>query len=197
MSDIQNLKALCRKAAFAARAKAHTLGLDAEANAQLTSFLKMQDENLVISAYLPIRTELSPIKTMDNMVRRGRDVCVPVVVGNGKPLAFRRWTPDCEMVEAAFGVMVPVNTEVLVPDIMITPLAAFDMHGYRCGYGGGFYDRSFAQISEYKRVQAIGYAYSAQEVMMVPREDTDYRLDAMITERGILSFGDKARIAGL
>lgn len=188
MSDIQELKTMCRKAAFAARAEAHTQGLDAEANAQLTSFIKMQDENLVISAYLPIRTELSPIKTMENVVRRGRNVCVPVVLGAGQPLEFRRWTPDCEMVEAEFGVMVPVNTEVLVPDIMITPLAAFDMNGYRCGYGGGFYDRSFAQISENKHVQAIGYAYSAQEVMMVPREETDYRLDAIITEKGILSF---------
>ena len=197
MSDIQELKAMCRKAAFAARAEAHKLGLDQEANAQLTSFLKMQNESLVISAYLPIRTELSPLKSMEAMVRRGRDVCVPVVVGNGKPLVFRRWTPETELVEATFGVMVPKDSEVLVPDIIITPLAAFDMQGYRCGYGGGFYDRSFAQIGESKPVRAIGYAYSAQEVMIVPREDTDYRLNAMITEMGILSFGDDTGIAGL
>lgn len=197
MSDIQELKALCRKAAFAARAEAHKLGSDQEANAQLTSFLKMQNESLVISAYLPIRTELSPLKSMEAMVRRGRDICVPVVVGNGKPLVFRRWTPETELVEAAFGVMVPKDSEVLVPDIIITPLVAFDMQGYRCGYGGGFYDRSFAQIGESKPVRAIGYAYSAQEVMIVPREDTDYRLNVMITEKGILSFGDDTGIAGL
>ena len=112
-------------------------------------------------------------------------------------MVFRRWTPETELVEAAFGVMVPKDSEVLVPDIIITPLVAFDMQGYRCGYGGGFYDRSFAQIGESKPVRAIGYAYSAQEVMIVPREDTDYRLNVMITEKGILSFGDDTGIAGL
>jgi 5-formyltetrahydrofolate cyclo-ligase len=188
MSDIQNLKAQCRKAAFAARKEAHALGLDQEANAQLTSFLKMQDDALIIAAYMPIRTEVSPLKSMEAMARRGRDICVPVVIGDGQPLEFHRWTPDCEMVCGAFGAMIPKNVDILLPDVVITPLAAFDLAGYRMGYGGGFYDRSFAELTEVKKVQAVGYAYSAQEVMMVPREDTDYPLDAIITERGILSF---------
>jgi 5-formyltetrahydrofolate cyclo-ligase len=188
MSDIQELKAMCRKAAFAARKDAHGAGLDKEANAQLTSFLKMQGDDLVIAAYMPIRTEVSPLKTMENMARRGRDICVPVVIGNGQPLEFHRWTPDGPMVEGAFGAMIPATRDVMEPDVIITPLAAFDMNGYRLGYGGGFYDRSFAQLSEKKQVQAIGFAYDAQEVMIVPREDTDFRLNAVITEKGILSF---------
>ncbi len=188
MSDIQSLKSQCRKAAFAARKEAHGLGLDQEANAQLTSFLKMQEDALTIAAYMPIRTEVSPLKSMEAMARRGRNICVPVVVAAGSPLEFHRWTPDCEMVEGAFGAMIPAKVDVLLPDVVITPLAAFDMGGYRLGYGGGFYDRSFEELSEFKKVQAIGYAYSTQEVMMVPREDTDYPMDAIITERGILSF---------
>ena len=188
MSDIQNMKAMCRKAAFAARKDAHALGLDKDANAQLTSFLKMQADDLVIAAYMPIRTEVSPLKSMETMARRGRDICVPVVIGNGQPLEFHRWTPDCEMVEGAFGAMIPAARDVLLPDVVITPLAAFDMNGYRLGYGGGFYDRSFEELSEKKQVQAIGFAYDAQEVMIVPREETDFRLNAMITEKGILSF---------
>jgi 5-formyltetrahydrofolate cyclo-ligase len=188
MSDIQELKALCRKAAFAARKDAHALGLDKEANAQLTSFLKMQADDLVIAAYMPIRTEVSPLPAMEKMAVRGRDICVPVVIGNGQPLEFHRWTPDCEMVEGAFGAMIPAVRDAMFPDVVITPLAAFDMNGYRLGYGGGFYDRSFAELSEKKHVQAIGFAYDAQEVMIVPREDTDFRLNAMITEKGILSF---------
>lgn len=188
MENIQSLKSMCRKAAFTARAKAHQQGLDQEANAQLISFLKMQEDALTISAYMPIRTELSPLKAMEAMARRGSNICVPVVVEAGSPLEFHRWTPDCDMVEGAFGAMIPKDGDVLLPDVIITPLAAFDMGGYRLGYGGGFYDRTFEQLSEFKKVQAIGFAYSAQEVMMVPREDTDYPLDAVITERGILSF---------
>jgi len=39
-----------------------------------------------------------------------------------------------------------------------------------------------------KKIVAVGFAYSAQEVLLVPREATDYKLDAIITEQGILSF---------
>jgi 5-formyltetrahydrofolate cyclo-ligase len=186
--DIQYLKQACRKAGFATRKLAHAEGLDKEANAQLTAFLKAQDANLVISAYMPIHTEVSPIPTMERMVARGRKVCVPVIVGNGVPLEFHQWTPDTEMVAGAFGAYIPKNGIKLIPDIVITPLLAFDAHGYRMGYGGGFYDRSFEQISAVKDVQAVGYAYSDQEVLLVPREETDFPLNAVITEKGILTF---------
>ncbi len=186
--NIQNMKQACRKAGFATRKIAHGQGLDKAANAQLTAFLKAQDTDLVISAYMPIRTEVSPIPTMERMVARGRKVCVPVIVGEGVPLEFHQWTPDTEMVAGAFGAYIPKNGIKLIPDIVITPLLAFDLHGYRMGYGGGFYDRSFEQISALKDVQAVGYAYSDQEVLLVPREETDFPLNAVITEKGILGF---------
>ena len=47
MKNIQNLKSLCRKAAFKARAEAHVAGHDNKANAQLYNYLKTQDSNLV------------------------------------------------------------------------------------------------------------------------------------------------------
>jgi len=188
MDDIKNLKLMCRKAALLARFKAHKMSLDSKANAQLVTYLKAQKDNLIISAYMPIRTEISPLMAMDAMVRRGRIVCVPVVIADESPLEFHRWTPECEMIQGAFGAMIPKNAEVLIPDLVITPLAAFDMNGYRLGYGGGYYDRSFAEIKKTKNVQAIGFAYSAQEVMLVPRENTDYQLNSIITEQGILSF---------
>lgn len=186
--DIQNLKQACRKAGFATRKKAHALGLDSETNAQLTVFLKELDENMVISAYMPIRTEVSPLPTMKRMVARGRKICVPVIIGAGLPLEFHQWTPETEVVQGAFGAYIPKNSQKLTPDIVITPLLAFDAHGYRMGYGGGFYDRTFEQISALKDVQAIGYAYSDQEVLLVPREETDFPLNAVITEKGILTF---------
>ena len=38
-------------------------------------------------------------------------------------------------------------------DVVITPLLAFDLEGYRVGYGKGFYDRFFASLhSDTKRI---------------------------------------------
>ena len=61
MENIQNLKTLCRKAAFRARAEAHAAELDKKANTQLFNYLKTHDTKLVIGAYMPIRTEISPL----------------------------------------------------------------------------------------------------------------------------------------
>ena len=188
MTDTQSLKSMARNAAFAARKEAHGENLDAEANAQLNAFLKGEDHGAAIAAYMPIRTEVSPLPAMTKAHGRGQRVCVPVVIEAGAPLEFHEWTPQAEMVEGAFGAMIPKDAVILLPDIIIAPLVAFDMSGYRLGYGGGFYDRSLEQLSEIKKVQVVGFAYSAQELMMVPREETDYPLDAIITERGILRF---------
>jgi len=188
MSDLQSYKSQARKAAFAARAEAHAEGLDNKANSQLTAYLKEHTPDKTIAGYMPIRTEVTPLIAMAKAHARGHRICVPVVIAAGSPLEFHEWTPDSKMVEGAFGAAVPEDGAVLIPDIVITPLVAFDRSGYRLGYGGGFYDRSLAEISEIKKISAIGFAYDAQELMMIPREETDYPLDAIITERGILRF---------
>ncbi len=186
--DISDLKSAARVAAYDARKIAHGQKLDLDANMQLLSFIKAQDKSAIISAYMPIRTEVSPLPAMEAAHMRGYQICVPVVMGKSMPLEFHHWTPDTEMIEGAFGAMIPKDGQILEPDVIITPLLAFDMAGYRLGYGGGFYDRSFEQLSEKKKITAVGYAYSDQELMIVPREETDYRLDKIITEKGLLSF---------
>ena len=102
MENIQNLKTLCRKAAFRARAEAHAAELDKKANAQLFNYLKTHDTNLVIGAYMPIRTEISPLMAMKKIWQRGYKICVPVVVKDGAPLKFLEWTPETKMVSGAF-----------------------------------------------------------------------------------------------
>ena len=34
--------------------------------------------------------------------------------------------------------------EIVVPDVAVVPMNAFDDRGYRLGYGGGFFDRTLA-----------------------------------------------------
>ena len=73
------------------------------------------------------------------------------------------------------------------PELLIVPLVAFNAQGFRLGYGGGFYDRSLELLRKKKPTLAVGYAYSGQ-MGEVPVEETDQRLDAMVTERGITKF---------
>ncbi len=186
MTDISKLKAEARKSAFAIRKSAHAQGLDEAANRNLLGQLALYRDSKVISAYMPIRTEVSPLSTMTILHGQGKRICVPVIQGNEKPLLFREWTPDVMMVDGPFGAAVPENGAFLEPDVLITPLLAFDLECYRLGYGGGFYDRSFEQLGQQKQVIGLGFAYSAQRVAQVPRNATDHQLDAIVTETSVI-----------
>jgi 5-formyltetrahydrofolate cyclo-ligase len=188
MTDIAAQKADARKQAFATRKSAHQQGGDDVACQNLHDYLATLGDYQIIAAYMPIRTEISPLAVMTRLASDGKTIALPVVVGAGQPLIFRVWTPDCDMETGAFGAMIPQQGSEVAPDVVITPLLAFDKHGYRLGYGGGFYDRSFQQLRRQKSVIGIGFAYAAQQVATVPTEPTDHRLDALVTERGVLEF---------
>jgi 5-formyltetrahydrofolate cyclo-ligase len=68
-------------------------------------------------------------------------------------------------------------------------LLAFDRHGVRLGYGGGYYDRTLARLRDAGPVVAIGAAYSAQEVTALPNDEHDQRLDWVVTEREAIRIG--------
>jgi 5-formyltetrahydrofolate cyclo-ligase len=185
---ISEQKAAARKQAYGVRKTAFGLGLDVAANHNLLGQLALYRDTSVIAAYMPIRTEISPVATMTILYGQEKRICVPVIQGAGLSLKFREWKPDTTLIEGPFGAMVPDAGEDLLPDVLITPLLAFDRQGYRLGYGGGFYDRSFAQLTTMKKIVALGFAYGVQEIPLVPTEPTDFRLDAIVTENGVLSL---------
>jgi 5-formyltetrahydrofolate cyclo-ligase len=120
---------------------------------------------------------------MTALEARGHGLCLPVVVGRGRALAFRRWRTGEALIEGAYGAQVPANgAEVCTPTVLLVPLLAFDRAGYRLGYGGGFYDRTLAGLRAQAPVLAVGLAYAGQEMPAVPREATDQPLDWLVTE---------------
>ncbi len=143
----------------------------------------------VIAGYWPFRTEIDPRPLMMALHALGHRVVLPVVVRKAAPLQFRLWGPGAPLVKAGLGGLVPdVGAPALEPDLLLVPLLAFDDTGFRLGYGGGFYDRTLEELRGLKPVRAVGIAYEAQRVPAVPREVTDQRLDAMLTEAGMTEF---------
>lgn len=184
MDEMTQAKAAARKAAFARRTDAKSTDRDAAAVALLLETV-LPYKGRALAGYLPIRTEVDPVPVMAAMAAWG-PVCVPVIKAKGKPLEFHRWEPGCDMVEGGFGTVVPARAEVIIPDVLIVPLVAFDREGGRLGYGGGFYDRTLEGLRQIKEVVAIGYAFAAQEANDLPLEPTDQSLDAIVTDVGVL-----------
>lgn len=178
------LKEFARKAAFAARKAAHAMG-QGQATDMLAQVLARYG-NVPVAGYMPIGTEIDPLAVMR---AHAGEVCVPVVVERGRPLQFYRWTPDCDMVVGEFGIMVPRVAAIVRPQVLIVPLLSFDRRGYRLGYGGGFYDRTLAELRRNAPVTAIGFAFSGQEVEEVPIEPTDQPLDLIVTQDEVIRPG--------
>jgi 5-formyltetrahydrofolate cyclo-ligase len=74
----------------------------------------------------------------------------------------------------------PVPREEI--DAIIVPAVAFDLRGYRVGYGGGYYDRFLPEVP---RAVRIGAAFSCQIVPEIPADPHDVRIDRIVTENGV------------
>ncbi|EKE43939.1 5-formyltetrahydrofolate cyclo-ligase [Oceaniovalibus guishaninsula JLT2003] len=179
-------KATARRAAEARRAAVQPGPGDADL---LAARLAVADAS-VVAGFLPIGSEIDPRPAMAAL---SVPVCVPVMVGRGLPLRFRRWIPGCTLERGPFGVAVPADGDWLVPDLLIVPLLAFDRRGQRLGYGGGYYDRTLAALRAAGPVRAWGFAFAAQEVAAVPVGPHDAPLDAIATEREWIVPGGRDR----
>jgi 5-formyltetrahydrofolate cyclo-ligase len=144
----------------------------------------------VVSAYWPIRSEMSPRPLIEALARAGFRTALPTMPGAGKPLHFRRWSPGDDLEKGPLGLSEPVHDAPEVePDFVFAPLVAFDSKGRRIGYGGGNFDATLAFLRARKRIVAAGLAFASQEIDIVPAEPHDQRLDFVVTEEKVFSFG--------
>lgn len=147
------------------------------------------DPGMVVSGFLPIRSEVDPQPLMAAFRGCQARICVPVILDR-ETIVFRELLPDAELVGNGFGTSAPgPGAAVLDPDLMLVPLAAFDALGHRIGYGGGYFDRAIARLrAKGRRPRLVGIAFDCQEVASVPAEPHDMALDAVLTESGLRIF---------
>ncbi|MFC3529570.1 5-formyltetrahydrofolate cyclo-ligase [Paracoccus mangrovi] len=167
-----------RKAALAARGQ----GGDAAALSRHLIGVLAPYAGRVLAGYWPMRDEADPRPAM---AAHDGPVCLPVVLGPARPLAFRRY--DGRLEPGGFGTShPPADAPELRPEVLIVPLAGFDRAGNRLGYGGGFYDRTLERLRRDGGALAIGLAYAVQEIRAIPAEPTDQVLDLVVTDRGVI-----------
>lgn len=180
MTDKHQLRA-------AMRATRKRLGeMDAGAAARAAEQAGSLPPGRIVAVYRAIGSELDADALALALSRSGRELCLPVVIERDAPMLFRRWTPGEPLELDDAGVPAPFPlAEVVDPDLIVTPLLAFDARGGRLGQGGGYYDRTFAARPEALRV---GFAYAGQESKDLPLEPHDIRLHGVLTERGYRAF---------
>ncbi len=189
---VVDAKHAMRKEARLVRQRLSRAAGDAAGGAAAEHFLAAMalPPGTVVSGYWPVGDEFDVRPVLERLHAAGHACALPVVVGKGRPLLFRRWEPGDALVPAALGIPVPPpEADELVPEVLLVPMLAFDDRGYRLGYGGGFYDLTLAALRQgAPATVGVGAAYAGQRVAEVPHDATDQRLDWILTEQGLTKF---------
>lgn len=140
----------------------------------------------IVALYRAMGSELDTEALAVALAGQGRRLCLPVVIQRDAPMAFRVWSPGEPLELDAAGCPAPLPLAgATTPDLILTPLLAFDEEGGRLGQGGGYYDRTFAERPDALR---IGFAYAGQRVARLALEPHDIRLHGVLTEAGYQEF---------
>ena len=139
----------------------------------------------IILTYVSLPTEVDTLKLIEYFTKNHTEnqcpkIAVPKVVG--KNLEFYQIEDLKTLKPGHFGVLEPTSSNNCIIDfenaICIVPGICFDRHGYRIGYGKGFYDRFLHQ----HQIPTIGLCY--QECITNDRFQAshDVPVDLVITD---------------
>lgn len=146
----------------------------------------------VIAAYWPKDREFDTRALLDELIKRGFTCALPVMQKDSRVLKFAKWNDKLPLKESAFGIMEPAENnlvEWVEPDIVITPMLAFDRQGSRLGHGYGYYDATLSDLRARKKITAVGVAYGQQACLFnLPSEPHDEKMDVIITPAGVHDF---------
>lgn len=89
-----------------------------------------------VALYRAMGSELDTGALANVLHQAGRRLCLPVVLERDAAMIFRAWAPGEPLELDAAGCPAPLPlSEVVRPDLILTPLLAFDAHGGRLGQG--------------------------------------------------------------
>ena len=148
----------------------------------------------VILAYFALPSEIDPLCCVSALRRRGATIVYPRVAGAGV-LGVHVVDDELELLPGPFGLSEPSErasrTDLHLVDAVVVPALAFDQHGMRLGYGGGYYDRLLPDLrSDCLR---IGLAFDEQIVAELPAQKHDAAVDVVVTPTRVIHPAD-ARI---
>lgn len=180
--------AIARRAGIAAQVDAagrHAL------TQRLVACVPASEPGVVVAGYHAIHSEVDLADALTALHQGGVTITLPALPEGETQLTFRRWSPGEPLFAGTFGTVEPAaDAPALTPHLIFVPLLAFDDRGYRIGYGKGYYDITLGALRAAGHpFQAIGVAFSGQQIDRVPDEDHDVPLNAVVTETGVLIPG--------
>ncbi len=135
----------------------------------------------IICTFISTGHEVDTHEFIEWALAHHKRICVPKVIGDD--IQLKQITALSQCKPGVLGILEPPETAVSIKpqavDVYIVPGLAFDMNGYRLGYGKGYYDRLLKDVHSF----TIGIGYTVQLVYELPHSSTDIPLTALLTDR--------------
>ena len=146
---------------------------------------KYKKKKINIAIYYPAHYEINVIKLLENNYVSRNNILLPIVEEDNQ-MKFFSWKKHQVLFVNNFGMLEPIKTKAIIPEIMIVPLLSFDNRKYRLGYGKGFYDKYLNKyLKKFKNILSVGVAFSFQKHHKLPIDKNDVKLNYILTEKGI------------
>ncbi len=140
----------------------------------------------IIAGYVAIGSEVNPSSLLAQAHELGCEIALPHVTRRSSPMRFLRWSPGDQLVAGPFGLQQPhESAPEYKPDIVLTPLTAYDDRLMRLGQGAGYYDRALSLLDHAIKV---GLAWSIQCAPVLATDIWDVPMDAILTEKSWITL---------
>lgn len=138
-----------------------------------------------VLAYVSTPQEPNTRPLIQAALAAGKEVYAPVC-GEGGQMAFFRFTGLAQLRAGKWGIQEPPMGSPLplgdgARQLCLVPGLAFDRHGFRLGYGKGYYDRFLAAVE----IDTVGLCYQELLLTGLPAGRRDKRVGLVATEAGI------------
>lgn len=141
--------------------------------------------------YVSTPQEADTRKLLAAALGEKREVFVPLCLPEGGMEFYRIYSME-DLRPGHFGILEPEPSrckaleprpgECFEDTLCLAPGVAFDVRGYRLGYGKGYYDRFLAE----RKIPCVGLCYRELVFPELPAEEYDQRVGLLATEEGCM-----------
>ncbi len=164
-----------------------TISISASQNV-LKNLLPLLTNVKKIGVYHAVGSELSLSLVIDYALKSEIEVFLPVAYKENRLMRFEKINVRTESRQLFYpeDYQLASETKCYNLDLVLLPLVALDVKGYRLGQGGGYYDTTFASLA--KRPLLCGVGYADQLLESVPHDEWDLKLDYFVSEQRLIKF---------
>lgn len=153
------------------------------------------EPNLQVAAYSASEREPGGAGLVPALAEAGFPILLPISGDKGQ-LSWAKYRGPEDTTPGRLGISEPTGerfgTEAVAANsVILVPALGVTSQGVRMGKGGGYYDRTLAELPDSGPLTVV-LLFDDEITDSIPVEDHDMGVDAAITPKGLLSFPGNA-----